>query len=70
MKTLGQIIREMREDRQMSQLALAHAIGRHGKDAGASISRIESGSITPKLPTLRNIARVLAVEMKTLFPNN
>jgi transcriptional regulator with XRE-family HTH domain len=51
----------------MSQTALAHAIGHRGEDAGAYISRIESGERVPRVETLVKLAAALGVTMGQLL---
>lgn len=64
---IGANIRAAREASQMTQLALAHAIGWVGADAGAQISRFESGVKEPRISTLVKIARALRVPLDTLI---
>lgn len=65
--TLGQHIRAARAAVGLTQLALAHAMGLTGEDAGAYISRLETDSHEPKLETLRRIAEVLGVTLDRLI---
>lgn len=65
--TIGQNIRQAREARGITQLALAHLIGWQGEDAGAHISRYESGQKEPRISTLEKIARSLAVTLESLL---
>lgn len=65
--TLGQNIRLAREAAGLTQLALAHAMGRTGEDAGAYISRLENDCHPPKLDTLGRIAEVLEVGVDRLI---
>jgi len=65
-KSLGNNIRRIREEKQITQLSLAHAIGWTGADAGAQISRFETGLKEPRLSTLERIAKALGVPLDTL----
>lgn len=60
-------IRRERETRGMTQLALAHAIGCVGADAGAYISRVESGQHQPRLSTLQRMADALDIPVDVLL---
>jgi len=64
--TLGVNIRNAREARQVTQLALAHLIGWTGADAGAQISRFENGTREPRFSTLQRIADALGVSLDAL----
>lgn len=64
---IGANIRTARLLKPMTQLDLAHAIGWTGADAGAQISRFESGSKEPRISTLQRIAEVLGVTLETLL---
>lgn len=50
----------------MTQLALAHAIGYKGEDAGAYVSRVEAGNQEPRLPVLARLAQALKVDLASL----
>ncbi len=65
---LGASIRAAREDKGLTQLALAHAIGYQGDDAGACVSRWEEGVYTPTLANLARIADALGVTVGSLLP--
>jgi len=65
--TIGTNIKTAREAKGLTQLALAHAIGWVGADAGAQISRFENGQKEPRISTLRRLAEVLGVSLDTLF---
>lgn len=65
---IGNNIRDVRNERGMTQLALAHAIGYNGDDAGAYISRVEAGQQEPRLDTLARIAEALGVTTCSLLP--
>lgn len=65
---IGKNIREARADKGITQLALAHAIGYNGDDAGAYISRVEAGQQEPRLDTLARIAEALGVTTCSLLP--
>lgn len=64
---IGANIRTARTNKPMTQLALAHAIGWTGKDAGAQISRFESGENEPRLSTLQRISVELGVTLESLL---
>jgi transcriptional regulator with XRE-family HTH domain len=66
-KHIGVNIVQARGQKGMTQLALAHALGWKGADAGAQISRIESGVNEPRLSTIQAIARVLCVTVDSLI---
>lgn len=66
--TLGENIHQTRKRKGMTQLELAHAIGYEGDDAGAYISRVESGRQAPRLDTLQRIAAALGVTVCSLLP--
>lgn len=66
-RSVGANIQKAREAAGLTQLALAHKMGRTGDDAGANISRIESGSTDPQLSTLRRIAIALGVTLESLL---
>lgn len=65
--TLGQNIKRARMTKGITQLALAHAIGYTGDDAGAYISRVESGNQAPRIDTLQRIAEALGVAVCRLL---
>jgi transcriptional regulator with XRE-family HTH domain len=65
--TLGENIRNARTKANMTQLALAHAIGYQGDDAGAYISRVEANVQAPRIDTLLRIAEALQVTMCSLL---
>lgn len=64
---VGNNIRKAREASGITQLALAHLIGWAGPDAGAQISRFESGQKEPRISTLVKIASALGVKLETLI---
>lgn len=64
---LGINILAARTAKGMTQLALAHAIGWQGEDAGAQIAKYESGNREPKLRTLISIAEALGVPVEALL---
>jgi len=65
LSTLGEEIRRVRKDRGLTQGQLANRT-----DLSRSlISRIESGSAAPSIPSLYKIANALNVRMGTLFAN-
>lgn len=51
----------------MTQLALAHAIGWNGDDAGAQIARYEGGKVSPTVGVLQRIATALGVGIDALL---
>ncbi len=63
---LGARIRAARLKSKMTQLALAHAIGYKGEDAGAYVSRVETGNQEPRLPVLARLAKALKVNLASL----
>lgn len=65
---VGAAVARARTKRKMTQLELAHAIGLSGDDAGAAISRLESGTQEPRLDKLMRIAGVLKVSLESLLP--
>lgn len=65
--SLGQNIKRARNAKGITQLALAHAIGYTGDDAGAYISRVESDTQAPRIDTLLRIAEALQVTMCSLL---
>lgn len=68
--TLGQNIQRARKAANLTQLALAHAIGYTGDDAGAYISRVENDGQAPRIDTLQRIADALGVAVCSLLPGN
>lgn len=69
-KNIGPNIKRARLAATLTQLALAHAIGLNGDDAGAYISRIESGASEPRLETLTRIAQALKVTIDDILAKN
>lgn len=65
--SLGSNIQSARLQKGMTQLALAHAIGYNGDDAGAYISRVESNTQAPRIDTLQRIAEALGVSVCSLL---
>lgn len=65
--TVGEKIKQARQKAGITQLALAHAIGYAGDDAGAYISRVEAGRQEPRLDTLTRIAEALRVPACSLL---
>jgi transcriptional regulator with XRE-family HTH domain len=65
--TLGDNIKQARTAKGVTQLALAHAIGYTGDDAGAYISRVESDHQAPRIDTLQRIADALDVPVCSLL---
>lgn len=66
-ETLGNRIRSARTRKGFTQLALAHAIGYSGDDAGAFISRVENDVQAPRIDNLRLIAEALGVSIASLI---
>lgn len=66
-KRLGRIIRRMRGKAGLTQLALAHRMGRRGDDAGAYVCRLEKGHQNPTLDTLTLISKALDVPLGDLL---
>jgi transcriptional regulator with XRE-family HTH domain len=64
---IGLNIKEARERKDLTQLELAHKIGYQGDDAGAYISRLESGHQEPRLKTLQKIADALGMGVEKLL---
>jgi transcriptional regulator with XRE-family HTH domain len=64
-EALGLVIKELREQRQMTQELLGRTAGYSG-GAGVSISRIESGLTRPSAPRLAGIAGALGVTPERL----
>jgi transcriptional regulator with XRE-family HTH domain len=67
-RTIGENVQAAREAKGISQLALAHAMGWKGDDAGAHLCRIENNKAEPRVSTLRLIARALGVPVEQLLP--
>lgn len=65
---VGAAVARARARAKMTQLELAHAIGLSGDDAGAAISRLESGTQEPRLAKLILIADALGVTLESLLP--
>lgn len=67
-RTLANNLREARELAGITQLALANSIGLKGDDAGAYISRIESGKTKqPGIVNLGKIAAALGIKLEALL---
>ena len=62
-RRLGMRIKQVREERGMTQADLAAKVGVHS----VYLSRIERGVQVPSLPLLEKLARALRVEMKQLL---
>lgn len=58
-KHIGPNIKRLREGRGLTQLALGLAVGWTGAEAGAHVSRIESGEVEPRMDTLARLASAL-----------
>jgi transcriptional regulator with XRE-family HTH domain len=66
-KRIGPNIKRWREAAGITQLDLAHKLGFTGSDAGAYISRVESGLQEPRVSTLSRIANALGVTLDDLL---
>lgn len=60
---LGKRIREVRMEKGMTQLQLAHAIGKDQQ----SIQRLEAGNVNPTIYYLIEIAKGLGITLEVLF---
>jgi putative transcriptional regulator len=60
---LGNRIRELRKEKDVTQIQLAHAIGKDQQ----SIQRLEAGKINPSAYYLHEIATGLNVRLEELF---
>lgn len=65
---VGAAVAKARAKANLTQLQLAHKIGLSGDDAGAAISRLESGVQEPRLQKLILIADALGVSLESLLP--
>lgn len=65
-EVIGDNIRRIREDRRLSQKALADTI----EVAPTQYSRVETGKVIPALKTLIKIAKVLDVTLDALVNDN
>lgn len=63
LKKLGQRIRAIRKEKSMTQLDLAHSIGKDQQ----SIQRLEAGNINPSYFYLKEIAKGLEVSLLELL---
>lgn len=63
LKKLGQKIREIRKQKNMSQKDLAHAVNKDQQ----SVQRLETGNINPSYYYLTEIATGLGIEIKELI---
>ena len=63
MTSLGQRIKALRAERQLQQRQLAEKAGL----TPSMLSQIESGRLTPSLPTLRKVAGALGIPIGSLF---
>ncbi|MFC7790974.1 helix-turn-helix domain-containing protein [Streptomyces cinereoruber] len=59
----GPALRQLRQERKISQVALAGALGL----ANTSVSHYETGRVTPPAPTLFALAELLDVEPADLM---
>jgi ribosome-binding protein aMBF1 (putative translation factor) len=60
---LGRAVRELREERQLSQTQLAHAAGM----TQSAVARFEGGGTVPTLPVLERLARALEMDLTVEF---
>ncbi len=65
LKKLGERIREIRTEKGISQLQLAHSIGKDQQ----SVQRLEAGNINPSLYYLHEIADGLGVSLTAVCEN-
>jgi putative transcriptional regulator len=63
LKRLGEKIREIRNEKNMTQKDLAHAINKDQQ----SIQRLEAGNVNPSYYYLTEIATGLGIEVKELI---
>ncbi len=63
-------IKRQRLALNLTQLQLAHKIGQTGEQAGAYISKLESGDTEPRLRTLSLLAKVLKTTIAELISDN
>lgn len=63
LKKLGARVREIRKEKNMSQLQLAHAIGKDQQ----SIQRLETGGVNPSFFYLYEIATGLNVQIEEII---
>ncbi|SCW37997.1 helix-turn-helix domain-containing protein [Mucilaginibacter sp. NFR10] len=63
LKDLGERIREIRKDKGITQLQLAHSIGKDQQ----SIQRLEAGNINPSYIYLQEIADGLSITLLELL---
>lgn len=63
LKKLGLRIREIRKEKAMTQLDLAHSIGKDQQ----SLQRLETGNINPSFFYLKEIAEGLKVSLQELL---
>lgn len=64
---VGKNVLHYRKLKGITQLALGQAIQWKGEDAGAQISRFESGKMSPQLKTLAKLAKALGVTVIDLM---
>jgi transcriptional regulator with XRE-family HTH domain len=60
---IGEVIRTLRHRRNLTQRALARRAGL----TDSNLSRIERGSVTPRLPLLADIAEALGIPLRLLL---
>ncbi len=63
LKKLGARVREIRKAKNMSQLQLAHAIGKDQQ----SVQRLETGGVNPSFFYLHEIATGLNVQIEEII---
>lgn len=64
---IGENLRAARTATGLTQLELGVKIGLNGPEAGAHVSRWETGGREPRFSTLQRIANVLGVSLDSLF---
>ena len=65
LKKLGERIREIRKEKGITQVQLAHLIGKDQQ----SIQRLEAGNVNPSVYYLHEIARGLDVNLERICEN-
>jgi putative transcriptional regulator len=63
LKKLGERIRDVRKEKDITQVQLAHSIGKDQQ----SIQRLEAGNVNPSYYYLHEIAEGLGVKIEALF---
>lgn len=62
----GEFVRKLREERDLSQEALAKLVGK----SKSTISKIENNLRTPDLPLIKNLAQAFGVPVSVLYCGN